>query len=393
MKVSTRLPDPSPDEVAISRQLVARITAELHAQRGYLPFDRFMELALYAPGLGYYVAGAHKFGAAGDFVTAPELSPLFGACLARQCEATLRAGGDGIIEFGGGSGRLAVSVLRALALQGLDAVNYAIVELSPELRARQRAFIHANAPEVLSRVQWWQGAPRAAWDGVILANEILDALPVTRFEIAGECVFECGVGIDPAGQLAWRTRPAEATLAAEVAMALAHPLYEYATGYRSEINFRQRAWVADLVSFLRRGVVILADYGYPRVEYYHPERHDGTLQCYYRHRVHADPLWWPGVQDMTAAVDFTAVAEAAVAAGFEVAGFTEQAQYLLACGLTDLLAAASEEETTARYRATQAVKTLLLPQEMGTRVKFMTLTRDYAGPLVGYTLRDARYRL
>ncbi len=391
MKVSTRLPDPSPEEVAISRALVARISSELDA--GFLPFDRFMELALYAPGLGYYVAGAQKFGPAGDFVTAPELSPLFGACVARQCAETLRATAGGIIEFGGGSGRLAVSVLRALAAQGLPAVNYAIVELSPELRARQYAHIEATAPEVLAQVQWWQGPPRATWTGVILANEILDALPVTRFEIASGGVLECGIGLDAAGQLEARTRPAGATLSSEVIAALAHPTQAYGTGYRSEINFAQRAWLADLPNFLRRGVVILADYGYPRAEYYHPDRTDGTLQCYYRHRVHADPLWWPGVQDMTAAVDFTAVANAAVAAGFEVAGFAEQAQYLLATGITELLAQVGEHAPAALHRATQAVKTLLLPEAMGTRVKFMTLARNYTGPIVGYTLRDARHRL
>ncbi len=393
MKVTTRLPDPSPQEIAISRALVARIIRELEANDGFLPFDRFMALALYAPGLGYYVAGAQKFGATGDFVTAPELSPLFGACLARQCAETLRAGGDGIIEFGGGSGRLAVSVLRALAAQGLTAVKYAIVELSPELRTRQRAYVEAAAPEVLARVEWWQGPPRAAWEGVILANEILDALPVTRFEISQAEVLECGVGLDVAGQLEGRTRVADAVLGAEVSAALAQPMRAYATGYRSEINFAQRAWLADLSNFLRRGVVILADYGYPRAEYYHPDRTDGTLQCYYRHRVHADPLWWPGVQDMTAAVEFTAVAEAAVAAGYEVAGFAEQAQYLLASGITDLLQQANAQDSAAIHQATQAVKTLLLPEAMGTRVKFMTLTRDYTGPLVGYTRRDARHRL
>jgi SAM-dependent MidA family methyltransferase len=391
MKFPTRLPDPSPEEVAISRTLVARITNEL--DKGFLPFDRYMELALYAPGLGYYVAGAQKFGPAGDFVTAPELSPLFGACLARQCAEALRATGGGIIEFGGGSGRLAVSVLRALAEKGMTAVNYAIVELSPELRARQHAYIEATAPEILAQVQWWQGPPRVAWGGVILANEILDALPVTRFEIASDGVLECGIGLDAAGQLEARTRPAGAALSKEVIAALAHPTQAYGTGYRSEINFAQHAWLADLPNFLQRGVVILADYGYPRAEYYHPERTDGTLQCYYRHRVHADPLWWPGVQDMTAAVDFTAVADAAIAAGFEVAGFTEQAQYLIATGITELLAQVGEQAPAALHRATQAVKTLLLPEAMGTRVKFMTLTRDYTGPIVGYTLRDARHRL
>jgi SAM-dependent MidA family methyltransferase len=393
MKVAARLPDPSPDEIAVSRKLAARLRAEILAADGFISFERFMELALYAPGLGYYVAGAHKFGAAGDFVTAPELTPLFGACLAEQCSATLQSLGGGIIEFGGGSGRLAVSVLSALRDLGVRDVKYAIVELSPELRARQRAYIETMAPELLRDLEWWQGPPTNPWDGVVIANEVIDALPVVRFEIAYDGVHECGVGLDAAGNFEWRLRRMSAALLAEVTRVMPGPLAQVRTGYRGEINLRQRAWVSDLRSFLRRGVVLLADYGYPRAEYYHPDRDDGTLQCYYRHRVHADPLWYPGVQDMTAAVDFSAVADAAIAAGFEVAGFAEQAQYLLACGITEKLAAVGNENAGIRYRATQAAKTLLLPQEMGTRLKFMTLTREYAGPVVGYSFRDARYRL
>ncbi len=393
MKLPARLPDPTQDEIAISSVLAAQIAEEIRIAGGFLGFERFMELALYAPGQGYYVAGAHKFGAAGDFVTAPEVSPLFGACLARQCAAVAPLGGQGIIEFGGGSGRLAIGLLTELRRLGIDHLPYAIVELSPELQARQQALIAAEAPDLLAHVQWWRGPPVTPWDGVIIANEILDALPTIRFEISGGHILEQGVGLDDHGAFDWRLRPATVALADSVRAALPESPETYPDGFRSEINPRQSIWLAHLSGFLRRGVVVLADYGYPRAEYYHPDRDDGTLQCYYRHRVHADPFWFPGVQDLTAAVDFSALAAAAEVAGFAVMGFAEQAQYLIACGITDLLAAFVEEHPAAGYRATQAVKTLLLPQEMGTRVKFMTLARNYDGAIVGHNLRDARHRL
>lgn len=393
MKVSARLPDPSAEEIAVSHELADRLRAAIGAADGFISFEHFMERALYAPGLGYYVAGAHKFGAAGDFMTAPELTPLFGACLAEQCAATLQVIGGGIVEFGGGSGRLAVSVLEALQRLGQEDVPYAIVELSPELRARQRAHIEAVAPALLPRVEWWQGPPAAPWAGVVIANEVLDALPVARFEITDGQIFECGVGLAANAHFEWRLRLATDPLLTEIRAALPAGPDAYPDGYRSELSRRQAAWIADLRRFLRRGVTLLIDYGYPCAEYYHPARHTGTLQCYYRHRAHADPFWYPGLQDITASVDFSAVAEAAVAAGLEVAGFAEQAQFLLACGITEKLAACHSLDAAEAYRAAQAAKMLLLPQEMGTRIKCMTLTLEAAGPICGYTLRDGRHRL
>jgi SAM-dependent MidA family methyltransferase len=393
VKGEARLPDPGPDAAAFSAQLLARIQTEIEAADGFLPFERFMDLALYAPGLGYYVGGAHKFGAAGDFVTAPELSPLFGACVAEQCAAALAAGGEGIIEFGGGSGKLAASVLAALAAQGYRDVPYAIVELSPELRERQQAWLTRAVPDLCSRVEWWQGPPAHARTGAVLANEILDALPVTCLEWRAGQWLEVGVirGDIPA-PLRLATRPASRELQALATSRLQSVQTSLPEGYRTEFNRRQAAFLADLSRFLSSGVAVLADYGYPRHEYYHPERSSGTLQCHYRHLVHGDPLWAPGLQDITASVDFTSVAEDAEAAGWDVAGFTEQAQYLMACGITDKLQQRLAVDEAPEH-ALQAVKRLLLPQEMGTRVKLMTLARDYAGTIVGYTLRDARHRL
>lgn len=356
---------------------------------GWISFEHFMERVLYAPGLGYYVAGAHKFGRGGDFVTAPELTPLFGACLATQCAATLAHVGGGIVEFGGGSGRLAVSLLDALAAAGFDDVPYAIIELSPELRARQRAFIADTAPWLLARVQWWQGPPATPWTGVVIANEIIDALPVVCFELADDAVWERGVTSVPGTGFEWAARRVSATLRDEILHALPRPLAEYPHGYRSELNRRQAAWLADLPRFLARGTVLLIDYGDDRADHYHPLRRDGTLRCYYRQRVHGDPFWFPGVQDITASVDFSALAAAAGAAGFEIGGFAEQTQFLIACGITERLAALDGEDA---WRAAQALKILLLPDEMGSRVKCMTLTRGDAGRVVG-SARDLRDRL
>lgn len=388
-----RLPDPGPEAAAVSARLLAHLRAEIEAAHGFLPFDRFMELALYAPGLGYYVAGAHKFGPRGDFVTAPELSPLFGTCLAAQCAAALAAGGHGIVEFGGGSGALAVSVLGALAALGYRDVPYALVELSPELRERQRARLWQEIPELCGRVEWWQAPPPTPWTGAVLANEILDALPVSWVEWQADGIHEMGVtsGREDSA-LALTTRPAPTPLAALATKLLQHLPQDVAAGYRTEVNMRQRAFLADLENFVSAGVVVLADYGYPRHEYYHPDRRSGTLQCHYRHLVHPNPLWAPGLQDITASVDFTKVAEDADAAGWTLAGFTEQAQYLMSCGITAHLDQRMAATKTPE-RELQAVKRLLLPQEMGTRVKLMTLTRGYTGEVTGYALRDMRHRL
>ncbi len=389
MEVTSRLPDPSADEIALSARLGAIIRAECAAAGGFLPFERFMELALYAPGLGYYVAGATKFGRDGDFVTAPELSPLFGATLAAQCVAAFAAGGIGIIEFGGGSGRLAASLMSQLITQGIHEFRYAIVELSPELRARQHATIAAADPSLLAHVEWWQGPPDKPWRGAVIANEILDALPVTRFEIDAEGIRECGVHVRGDGSFAWVTRPATISLVQQIKAAL--PVkFNPTQCVRAEINRRQALWLDDLHRFLEQGLVLIADYGDPRDEYYQRERLDGTLQCYYRHRVHHDALWWPGLQDITAAVDFSALADAAVASGFEVAGFATQTHFLMSCGIGELLA---ELPAADQPRAAQALKILMLPQEMGTRLKFMTLTKAYAGTVRGYELKNERHRL
>lgn len=390
MDTRTRLPDPGSDELAHAALLRARIVQAIAAADGRLPFDTFMDLALFAPGLGYYVAGARKFGRDGDFVTAPEISALFGASLARQCAEVLAQVGGSIIEFGGGTGRLAASVLAELA--HLDALPeaYYIVELSPELRERQRQTLSAQPPAIASRVQWLNDAPPTPFDGVVLANEVLDSLPVRVFECADGQTFERGVTLDSDGQLQWTRWPADAALVADVARCFepgAPP-----AGYVSEINARQSLWIADLGRFLRRGVALLIDYGDPRHERYHASRDSGSLRCYWRHRVHDDPLLHPGLQDITASVDFTGAAEDAVAAGFDVLGYASQANFLLACGIESLLQARLDEPA-AHARLALEARILLLPSEMGTRCKVLALGRDYARPLLGLRLRNEKHRL
>ncbi|MBI4695056.1 MAG: SAM-dependent methyltransferase [Gammaproteobacteria bacterium] len=393
MEHHARLPDPGADEIAASESLRAAICAAIDAHDGFLCFDEFMARALYTPGLGYYVGGAPKFGAGGDFVTAPEISPLYGACIALQCRQVFeRTGGCEILEFGGGTGRLCASILGTLAETGSPPERYSILELSPELRERQRALLERDQPALLPRVVWLSEPPASPICGVVLANEILDALPVRIFHLAHGAVLERGVGYE-GSRLVWRERSAAAEFSAIVLGRLECAGTAAAGPYVSEINAGLEPWVADLARFLDRGVALLADYGYPRREYYHPGRSAGTLMCHYRHHAHDDPLWYPGLQDITAHVDFTAVAEAADEAGLAIAGFAEQASFLAACGITDLAAARLARDFNAAHALANELKRLLLPSHMGTRFKIIALARGCAEPLLGFELRDDRHRL
>lgn len=374
----------------ISRRLEDRIRAEIRQRGGVLPFDRFMELALYAPGLGYYVAGAPKFGPGGDFVTAPELSPLFGRCLAVQCaEALERLNGGEILEFGAGSGALAVQIL--LELESLEQLpeRYRILELSPDLQERQRSAIETAAPHLLARCDWLTALPER-FDGVVIANEVLDALPVHRFRIGtdGE-ILEIGVAERDGRLVEVAVAPISPGLI-EVVSAMHAAELANAPGYESEINLRLAPWLAALSSGLERGLVLLIDYGYPCAEYYQPERHMGTLRCHHRHQAHSNPYVHLGLQDITAHVDFTAVAEAGVAAGFELAGFTTQAHCLIGCGIDRLM------QTSAPGAALDlalGAKQLLLPTAMGERFKVLGLAKAIDGPLSGFAMRDLSDRL
>ncbi|MEY6431101.1 SAM-dependent methyltransferase [Thioalkalicoccus limnaeus] len=376
---------------AHSRELAERIRAEAEAAGGSLPFDRFMELALYAPGLGYYMAGARKLGADGDFVTAPELSPLFGRCLARQCQEALAAvGGGDILEVGAGQGTLAAQVLGQLDRDGPLPRRYRILELSPELADRQRTRLRAAVPHLMPRIDWVTGFPEGL-RGVVVANEVLDAMPVHRFEILADgSVGEVMVTPTPDG-LGWQESvvPARSPgLAAAVAEIQADG-WARSAGVCGEVNLRLAPWLASLSAALDRALILLIDYGYPRSELYHPERRAGTLMCHHRHQAHGDPYRAIGLQDITAHVDFTAVARAAARAELALAGYSTQTHFLLGCGLDRLLAEAPEDPLALA----QGAKQLVLPTAMGERFQVMGLTKGLEYPWRGFALRDLRGRL
>jgi SAM-dependent MidA family methyltransferase len=383
------LPEPSPDAQAASLALSARIAARIEAAGGWLPFVDFMDMALHLPGLGYYAGGSLKFGAAGDFVTAPELTPLFGQALARQVAQVLAAStvppAPTLLEVGAGSGRLAADLLAAL--EGLAALpeRYGILELSGELRARQRETIEAAVPHLAERVVWLDSLPER-FSGCVVANELLDALPTHAVAWRDAGLMERGV-VRTGNGFDWAERPATGTLAEAMAALPVNPPYE------SEISLATRAWVAEWGRRLERGALLLIDYGLPRHELYHPQRDRGTLRCHYRQRAHDNPFWWPGLSDITSHVDFTAVAEAGFDAGLDVLGYTHQAGFLIGCGIGELLAARQQAGGEQALRANGAVQMLVSPAEMGELFKVIALGRGISMPLAGFARGDRRHAL
>jgi SAM-dependent MidA family methyltransferase len=379
-------------EAVHAARLQAHLVSLVEQAGGFLSFDRYMEAALYAPGLGYYVAGAHKLGAGGDFTTAPELSPLFGRCLARQCEPILRSlAGARILELGPGSGRLAADVL--VGLEALDALpeRYQLLEVSPELRHRQQQRLQALPGHLADRVEFLDRPPQEAWRGVLLANEVLDALPCEVFALRAEGWRERGVGVGADGALGWRERAAPAPLAAEIQRVFTDLPEPPSADYVSELCRRAGPWLAQVTANLSAGVALLLDYGLPRSQYYHPARSSGTLRCHYRHQAHEDPFAHPGLEDLTAWVDFTRIAEAADDCGLDVLGFTTQAAFLLGTGIEAMVAGAPDARTRA-WRAAEA-RQLLLPEGLGESFKVMALGRGWDAPLSGFMLRDLLSRL
>ncbi len=371
------LPPPDADERAHSDRLAALLREEI-AQHGPMPFSRFMERCLYAPGLGYYSAGRTKFGAAGDFVTAPELGSLFAASMADALAPALRAAGDEacFVELGGGSGAFAETALRAWSAGGALPKRYRILEPSADLRERQRERLAAALPaEVSARVDWLDRPPEHDWRGVLFANEVVDALPATRFALRDGEVFEEHVDVR-AEAFVLVDRPADPLVAGAVRHLERDLGAAFADGYRSELLPQLPYWMQAVLGSLEAGLAVFVDYGYPRRDCYHPQRSDGTLACHYRHRAHADALLWPGLQDITASVDFTALAEAGNAAGFGLAGYARQGGFLFAAGLDARFTEAFEAADEAtRYRLAQEVKRLTLPGEMGDRFQVMLFAR------------------
>ena len=388
---SGSLPAPDAEAQALSRRLADRIAADIGSAGGWIGFDRYMAQALYAPGLGYYSNGRPVFGPAGDFVTAPELTPLFGDTLAGQLavwfgepgmEAAVRDGATGaptVLEFGAGSGLLASHLLNALDRAGFDNVRYRIVELSADLRRRQRQTIAARLPALLDRVDWLDALPEG-FSGIVIGNEVLDAMPARTFEWDGEQLFEAGVACRGGG-FGWALRPADASLVRAVESLALHGVNrrDWHLPYRSEVCPQQGAWLATVAGLMRTGAILLIDYGFPSREYYHPQRVGGTLMSHYRHRSHVDPFLWPGLADITAHVDFSRLLEAGVAAGLEPVGYLSQARFLLNCGLLDTLDALPRDEQRVWFAQAQAVQRLVSEEEMGELFKVIAFGKGLSG--------------
>ncbi len=381
------LPVPSAEALAHSAALTHLIRDEIAAAGGWLPFDRYMALALYAPGYGYYSTGLEKFGESGDFVTAPEISALFGRCIARQAAQVLAATGGSILELGAGSGKLAVDLLLELDRLGQLPAQYLVLEVSASLRKKQKETAESKLPLHISQKMAWLDALPPSFTGLVLGNEVLDALPAHIIAWHANGIHERGVAMDDE-RVVWRDRPLAPGPLHDAAAALPMP-----PGHVSEINLAATGMLASLAAMLTQGVILMLDYGFPRREFYHPQREHGTLMCHYRHHAHDDPLLYPGLQDITTHVDFTAAAEAAVAEGATLLGYTGQAQFLINCGITDFLAETSPADMAAYLPLAAQAQKLLSPAEMGELFKAIALGKAFNEPLAGFTRGDKRHTL
>lgn len=386
---SATLPAPAAEANAHSLRLVSKIHDMISSQGGSITFEQYMQAALYQPGLGYYRAGTQKFGVQGDFTTAPELSGLFAECLARF---VMQSGeSESILEVGAGSGLLAARLLNTLAAQDRLPQTYYILELSAELRARQQQTLAEHAGQHLERVQWLDDLPEH-FSGVVIANELLDAMPVRRFRLRGGQVFEQHVAWCD-GVLCCRDEAAaDVRLLDRIATLREQSSIAEAGDYMSEVNFMAEDWVRTLGKRLDRAVVLLIDYGYPRSAYYHAQRSGGTLMCHYRQHAHPDPLILVGLQDITAHIDFTAMADAALDAGLQVRGFTTQAHFLMNLGLLDMAQGEAQDEYQQVKRNSE-IRQLTLPNQMGEQFKVMALSKNTDVPLPGFEMHDLRHLL
>lgn len=375
------LPLPSPEAQAHSDQVRDLIHHDILRQGGWIPFSRFMELALYAPGMGYYSAGARKFGAAGDFVTAPEISSLFGRTLARQLVEIMAQSTPHIIELGAGSGKLAVDILSELEKQNSLPERYDILEVSADLRERQQALLQARLPHLINHVHWLDTLPDSI-SGVLVANEVLDALPVHLVRWTDANIVERGVASE-GKNFVWQERLPESPMLREIAQQIKVP-----DDTLSDVSLAARGLVSSLSERLQQGILLFVDYGFGAREYYHPQRTQGTLMCHYRHHAHDDPFFLPGLQDITAHVDFTAVAEAAIDAGLHLYGYTTQAYFLINGGITGLLAETGSENVRDYLPLSAQLQKLTSPAEMGELFKIIALGKGVNMPLCGFVSGD-----
>jgi len=377
-----------------------RIRAACERAGGWLKFSEYMNIALYEPALGYYSGGLQKFGQKGDFITAPEISPMFGQCLANQiAEVMAEFKADGkcdvsIVEFGAGSGVLAADVLLRLEALKLLPEHYCIIELSAELQQRQKKTMNNQAKHLLNRVRWLNQLPEDMSHVIVVANEVLDAMPVECFQMGSDTTTSQSlvVGFEN-NELVSKYLPADELIVEKVTGMQQRSEFSFSENYKSEYNPAVGGWLAALEGKIESLVILLIDYGYNEKEYYHQDRVDGTLMCYYQHRAHDNIFWWPGLQDITAFVNFTDVAYSAVSLGMEISGYTTQAAFLLANGLSELHAEQVTDDIQQQIKLSQQIKTLTLPSEMGDRFKVMAITKNYDEPLKGFSMLDLRNRL
>jgi SAM-dependent MidA family methyltransferase len=395
IQVLGNVPLPSMDAIDHSEQLYLQLSEQL--ENNPLPFVEVMEQLLHAPGLGYYSAGAHKIGSAGDFVTAPEISPFYGYAIANQCAEVLKVTQGSILEFGAGLGTLAKDIL--LQLEKLDCLPdyYFIVEISADLKQRQQQRLEQEIPHLYSKLCWLDELPEKDFKGVILANEVIDAMPIHLFDMTADGMKDVQVVKGKEGEMELQTS-SELSLAVkdwqerEEIQAIDFP-----EGYRSEVNLAMESWIKALANCLKQGLILLIDYGYPRHEYYIAERSEGSLICHYRHHSHNQVLFLAGLQDITAHVDFTAVAESASNAGLSVSGYTNQASFLSGCGILHMAEQSVEDDLDKQMRIGQQLRTLIMPDEMGEMFKMIALTQDLpfelSTQLIGFSLSDMRHSL
>ena len=391
MQFTDTLPTPHADALEHCNRLIHKIKDEIDQHDNGISFRRFMEMALYEPALGYYVAGMRKIGKAGDFITAPEISALFSQCLANQCQEILSHLERGnILELGAGSGIMATDILMRLEILESLPEYYYILDISPELKQRQKETLQQHVPHLMDKVIWLDQLPKGDFIGVILGNEVLDAMPVDVFVLHDDEVKEQRVIWQEDNEyFAFHASAATSTLKQQVQQLDIQPQDRYT----SEINNNLSGWLHSIANSLKQGVMLLIDYGYTQQEYYHPNRNMGTLTCFYQHRSHDQPLIYPGLQDITASVNFTAVANAASDAKLDVLGFTNQAMFLAASGLETLFIEKLNNEPDQQYQLAQQIRTLSLPAEMGERFKVIAIAKEFTQNLSGFSLGDQRHRL
>ena len=400
----TGLSLPTPDEFALnlSQKLRKKISLAIQENGGSISFEQYMKMALYEPALGYYSAGSYKFGEQGDFVTAPEISPIFSRCLAKQCQQVLSELTSGcILELGPGTGAMAIDIMQELERNNVLPGIYYMLEPSADLRQRQQQNVKDEIPHLEERIVWLEYLPEKKMEGVILANEVIDAMPVKRIIIDHEIeeyVVTCEPESSDQTRFRWMKKDIDQKSKMVVQELLDTLKETLPSPYITEINFYIKPWLNSLNNILDKGLILISDYGYPRQEYFHPQRHAGTLICHYRHHAHDDPFLYPGLQDITASVDFTAVAEAAVDLGLHVSGFTTQAHFLIACGLDEFISDYDAYNVTKRVEITHQVSKLTMPGEMGEKFKFIGLTKKLETKalniqLRGFSFIDQRSRL